>query len=188
MSRTPVGAIFNDPTGIGSTLTRRRPAGRPPAGAGEPPPRVVPNPEPDGKDSSGGVKRGTAATKTRPAGATKRPPDTIVYVTPEQAEAVRAERRTTGKTITEIVLSAVEETAPRLTGAFDVKPSKPTGRLFQGSQSTTAPESTAGRVQLCLRMIKSDRDALDALAESVKAPSRSHLVRKALDDSRLVAG
>jgi len=184
MSRTPVGAIFNDPTGIGSTLSRR-----PRTTARTTPvddrPRVVPGPETsEPKENGGGAKRATAA-KTRPATtSTKRPPDTIVYVTPEQAEAVRAERRATGRTITEIVLSAVEEAAPRLSGAFDVKSSKPSGRLFMGSQPTTVSEASTGRVQLCLRMIKSDRDALDALAESVKAPSRSHLVRKALEDAQ----
>ena len=121
----------------------------------------------------------SAAAKTK-VPAPKRLPDTIVYVTPAQAEAVRSERRATGRTITQIVLLAVEAAAPQLESAFQTPTSVPSGRLFQGSARPKIEDSTLGKVQLCLRLIKSDREALDQLAESVHAPSRSHLVRKAL--------
>ena len=186
MSKTPVGAIFDDPAGIGSTLNRRpRPQVAPAASR----PRVVADPAEsvesekptNGRPNSepAGEKRSPAA---RPKQATtKRPSDTIVYVTPAQAEAVRRERRASGRTVTEIVLSAVESAVPQLEGAF--APSAPDGaqgRLFQGSVTAKPEDDGLGKVQLCLRMIQSDRAALDRLAEQVKAPSRSHLVRKAL--------
>ena len=185
MSKTPVGAIFDDPAGLGSMLSRR-PTTRRPAGADRP--RVVEDEETSkptapvehGRSESTGEKRGSSSGRAKQA-VTKRPPDTIVYVTPAQAESVRSERRATGRTITEIVLSAVEAAAPQLDGAF-ASPSTGTakGRLFQGSIAAKPEDDGLGKVQLCLRMIQSDRVALDKLAADVNAPSRSHLIRKAL--------
>lgn len=186
MSKTPVGAIFDDPAGLGSMLSRR-PQGR--RTAPEARPRVVTDPEAAETQKPSTERRGNdvvgekrPSSTTRPKqSATKRPPDTIVYVTPTQAEAVRRERRETGRTITEIVLSAVERAAPRLDGAFQPDtPQQTQGRLFQGSVTAKSEDDGLGKVQLCLRMIQSDRAALDQLASQVKAPSRSHLVRKAL--------
>ncbi len=82
MSRTPVGAIFNDPTGIGSTLSRRpRTTARTTV---DDRPRVVPGPETvEAKETGGGAKRATV-TKTRPATtSTKRPPDSGQRRTPD---------------------------------------------------------------------------------------------------------
>lgn len=187
MSKTPVGAIFDDPAGLGSMLSRRP---QTPRSAPASRPRVVPDSEtPTDPDKPTNERRSTEAVgEKRPNGgarpkptSTKRPPDTIVYVTPAQAEAVRKERRTTGRTVTEIVLSAVERAAPQLEGAFQKGDTSSTGgRLFQGSVAIKPEDDGLGKVQLCLRMIQSDRAALDHLATQVKAPSRSHLVRKAL--------
>ena len=110
---------------------------------------------------------------------TKRPPDTIVYVTPAQAEAVRgSERRATGRTITEIVLSAVGQPPP--TGRCLASPSTGTakGRLFQGSVAAKPEDDGLGKVQPEDDPVGSA--ALDKLAADVNAPSRSHLIRKAL--------
>ena len=191
MSERPIGAIFADPAGLGSTLNRRgrteaRPARRA-ATRTQPPPAQTPavdlrDDEPTKASSGGEARRSATATKPKTP-APKRLPDTIVYVTPAQAEAVRAERRATGRTITQIVLSAVESAAPQLETVFQTPTTVPTGRLFQGSARPKVEDTTLGKVQLCLRLIKSDREALDQLAESVHAPSRSHLVRKALQIS-----
>ena len=190
MSDRPIGAIFADPAGLGSTLNRRgrtdaRPARRSPvrnSPATAETPTVDLRDDPTKTGSGGEARRSSSPTKTKPT-APKRLPDTIVYVTPAQAEAVRAERRTTGRTITEIVLSAIEAAAPQLGTAFQTPVSVPTGRLFQGSARPKVEETTLGKVQLCLRLIKSDREALDKLAEESGAPSRSHLVRKALQEA-----
>ncbi len=184
MSKTPVGAIFDDPAGLGSMLTRR-PAGRRRVSPDEKPTVVEDSVESADTGSSAAPKQSAGerrpATKRPPATAPKRLPDTIVYVTPAQAESVRGERRRTGRTVTEIVLSAVESAAPGLPAEF-AKPAAPvTGRLFQGSAAQTRNADPLGKVQLCLRMIKSDREALDSLTQEVGAPSRSHMVRQALE-------
>lgn len=188
MTEPPIGAVFADPAGLGSTLNRRgrtdvRPARRTPPRTQRPAtdgPSVDLRDDEPAKPTSGGEARRSSPTAKTKATAPKRLPDTIVYVTPAQAEAVRGERRATGRTITQIVLLAVEAAAPQLESAFQAQTSVPTGRLFQGSARPKVEDSTLGKVQLCLRLIKSDREALDQLAESVHAPSRSHLVRKAL--------
>lgn len=191
MSERPIGAVFADPAGLGSTLNRRgrtearparRAATRPAPAAAEAPAVDLRDEEPAKPSSGGEARRSAAAAKTKTA-PPKRLPDTIVYVTPAQAEAVRAERRATGRTITEIVLSAVEAAATQLETAFQAPTTVPTGRLFQGSARPKVEDTTLGKVQLCLRLIKSDREALDRLTEVVHAPSRSHLVRKALQMS-----
>jgi hypothetical protein len=178
MSRTPIGKVFDDPAGLGSMLSRRPDPRR---GPGQDDPRQSSGEEglPPPKADPG---RRTASPKPKPS-TSRRLPDTIVYVTPTQASHVRAERRLTGRTITEIVLSAVERAAPSLRSAFREGPRTREGaHLFYGSSRPQSKvEDELGKVQLCLRMIKSDRTALDTLVVECNAPSRSHLVRKALE-------
>jgi hypothetical protein len=179
MSSQPVGKAFSDP--LSSTMKRRaRPTTRKP---------VVQKPEttktaPPTKPSDEKQETERTKPKSQPPAAkrpSKRAPDTIVYVTPSQAEAVRTLRQASGRSITQIVLAAVEETAPGLADAFTAAKAPVKGHMFQGSQAVPAPAT--GKVQLCLRLIESDRQALDALATEVKAPSRSHLVREALSET-----
>lgn len=102
----------------------------------------------------------------------------VVYILPEDAEWITAQRKRTSLTNAQVVLAAIEQTAGQLPAALAPAPAARVGMF-----STLAKPKPSGdrHVQLGLRgILPEDREVLSSLVEQTGAGSLSALVRAAL--------